>query len=328
MAPVIADPEFTDSSRSVVFRRPNQISRNVMSDPAPTLMSGLPPGYVISFSLRSLRHEARRIIEWFKDHNSGNQWIVVFGLSSTIIETLTTDRNALNGVPYRFQWEGTTGLIKVVPRGEHEIATSQFTTVIHDELKSMGLPRKEVVWVGSKTYHSGTSKGKEADNSYLPPSRHARPIENAGYPSLVIETGVSKSLGRLRQDARKWFADSAGDVRIVILIHASENIVCFEQWQLAPSTAPRPLTKRYIDILRTQTPNIPPLTGQPAHLQQVYCANQVDVTRNFVAGMPNVIDGAPMVLPFIAIQDRPPGPGEWDIVVGEQEFDEIADLLL
>lgn len=328
MPPVIADPQSTHSSRTVVSRRRTQISLNVMSDPAPTLMSDLPLDYVISFSLRSLRHEARRIIEWFQDHTDGNQWIVVIGLTSILIETLTTGRNALNGVPYRFQWEGTTGLIKVVPRGEHEIATSQFTTVIHDELKAMGLPRKEVVWVGSKTYRSGTSSGKEADNSYLPPSRHTRPIENAGYPSLVIETGVSESLGRLRQDARKWFADSAGDVRIVILIHASENIVCFEQWQLAPSTAPRPLNKRYIDTLRAETPNIPPLTGQPAQLQQVYCANQVDVTRNSVPGMPNVIDGAPMVLPFIAIHDRPPGPGEWDIEIGQQEFDDIADLLL
>ncbi|KXG54575.1 uncharacterized protein PGRI_077190 [Penicillium griseofulvum] len=296
-----------------------------MSDPAPILISGLPRGYLVSSSLSTLRHEAYRIIEWFKDHTSGNQWIVVLDLSPTLIETLTTDRNALNGVTYRFQWEGPTGLIKVVPRGEHEIAISQFTTVIHDKLKAMGLPRREVVWVGSKTYHSGT-KGMEADNSYLPPSRHARPIENAGYPSLVIETGVSDSLDQLRQDARKWFADSGGDVRIVILIHMRKDIVCFEQWQLAPSTAPRPLTKRYIDSICAQTPNIP-LTGQPAQLQQVYCVSQVDVTRDFVAGT-NVINGAPMVLPFIAIQDRPPGPGEWDIVVGEQEFDEIADLLL
>ncbi|KAJ5969289.1 hypothetical protein N7501_005537 [Penicillium viridicatum] len=88
----------------------------------------------------------------------------------------------------------------------------------------------------------------------LAPSRHTRSIENAGYPSLVIETGVSESLSRLRQDARKWFADSGGDVPIVILIHASEKIVSFEQWQLAPSTAPRPLTKRYIDTLWAQTP--------------------------------------------------------------------------
>ncbi|KUM62768.1 hypothetical protein ACN42_g4343 [Penicillium freii] len=129
-------------------------------------------------------------------------------------------------------------------------------------------------------------------------------------------------------DARKWFADSGGDVRIVILIHTSENIVSFEQLQSALSTAPRPRNKRYIDTLCAQTPNIPQLTGQPAQLQQVYCAHEVDVTRNFVAGMPNVIDGAPMVLTFIAIQDRPPGPREWDIVIGPQEFDEIADLLL
>ncbi|KAJ5130568.1 uncharacterized protein N7515_006607 [Penicillium bovifimosum] len=131
-----------------------------MSDPAPTLMSDLPQGYVISFSLRSLRHEARRILEWFKDHTSGSQWIVVLGLSSTMIETLTTERNALHDVPYRFQWEGTTGLIEVVPRGEHEGATSQFSMVIHDELKAMGLPREvvwEVVWVGSKRYRSETT---------------------------------------------------------------------------------------------------------------------------------------------------------------------------
>ncbi|KGO67991.1 hypothetical protein PITC_028930 [Penicillium italicum] len=300
-----------------------------MSGPAPTLMSGLPEGYVVSFSrLEKLRHEARRILEWFENQTNGNQWIVVLDLSPKIIEILTTDRNALNGVTYRFQWEGTTGLIKVVPRREHEIAISQFTMVIHDELKAMGLPRKEVVWVGSTTYRSGTSKGNEADNSYLPPSRHTQPIENAGYPSLVVETGVSESLGRLRQDARKWFADSGGDVRIVILIHASENVVSFEKWQLAPSTAPRPLTKKYIDTLCAQTPNIPPLTGQPAQLQQVYCACQVDVTKNIVAGMPDVIEGSPMVIPFIAIQDRLPGPGEWDIVIGPQEFDEIVDLLL
>ncbi|CAG8888251.1 unnamed protein product [Penicillium egyptiacum] len=299
-----------------------------MSDPAPTLMSDLPEGHVVSFSrLRTLRQEARRIAEWFEEHTDGNQWIVVLGLSTPIIETLTTDRDALNGVTYRFQWEGTTGLIKVVPKGQHEIVTSQIVAVVRDELRAMGLPRKEVIWVRSTTYRSGTSKGKEADDAYPPPSRHARPIENAGYPSLVIETGVSESLGRLRQNARKWFADSEGDVRIVILIHVKDNIVSFGQWQLAPSTAPRPLTKRYIETLCAQTPNIPPLTGQPAQLQQVYCANQVDIIRNFVAGMPNVIDGSPMVLPFIAIQDRPPGPGEGDIVIGPQEFEEIADLL-
>ncbi|KAJ5487327.1 hypothetical protein N7530_001627 [Penicillium desertorum] len=73
---------------------------------------------------------------------------------------------------------------------------------------------------------------------------------------------------------------------------------------------------------------MPPLIGQPAQLQQAYCADMVDVTASSIAGMPNVVTGAPMVLPFIAIQDRPPGPGEGDIVLGRQEFDEITDLLL
>jgi hypothetical protein len=88
-----------------------------MSDPPPTLMTDLPRDYVTSFSLGSLRHEARRIMGWFKNHTNGNQWIVFIGLSPETIETLADERNALNGVPYSFQWEGTTGL-KVVPRGE------------------------------------------------------------------------------------------------------------------------------------------------------------------------------------------------------------------
>ncbi|CDM36080.1 hypothetical protein DTO013E5_5559 [Penicillium roqueforti] len=295
----------------------------------PTLMSDLPQGHVVSFSrLRRLRLEALQISKWFEEHTDGNQWIVVLGLSTPVIEALTSDHGGLGGIAFRFQWEGSTGLIKVVPRSEHEVATDKFTEVIRDSYKAMGVPSEGTAWIGSTTYRSGMRKGKEADNGYVPPSRCTHPIGNVGYPTLIIETGVSESLGRLRQDARKWFADSEGDVRMVVLIIVRKNYVSFEQWQLAPNGAPRPLTRNYIRTLQAQTPNIPPLIRQPARLQQPYCAQSVDITPNPVAGMPNFMDGDPMVLPFVAIQDRPPGPGEGDVVIGLQNFNFVTEFLL
>ncbi|KAJ6187549.1 hypothetical protein N7519_002457 [Penicillium mononematosum] len=300
-----------------------------MSNPVPSLISDLPEEHVVSLpQLGRLQLEADWIVKWFEKHSDGNQWIVVLGLSTATIETLTSDRGGLDRVAYRFQWEGTTGLIKIIAGVGHGVVTEQFTAVVHDQLRTMGLPRRDFAWFRSTTYRFGTNKGKEADKAYSPPSRYARPIRNGGYPTLVIETGVSKSLGQLRQNARKWFADSGGDVRIVVLIHMRHKFVSFEKWQLAPSEASRPLTQSHIDTLCSHTPNIPPLIRQPAQLQQAYCAHQVDITASTAAGMPNAVTGAPMVLPFIAIQDRPPGPGEGNIVIGPQAFDEMTYLLL
>ncbi|CDM33682.1 unnamed protein product [Penicillium roqueforti FM164] len=51
---------------------------------------------------------------------------------------------------------------------------------------------------------------------------------------------------------------------MVVLILLRDDCISFEQWQLALSGAPRPLTWNYIWSLQTQTPNIPLLTRQPA----------------------------------------------------------------
>ncbi|KAJ5227850.1 hypothetical protein N7489_008558, partial [Penicillium chrysogenum] len=43
-----------------------------------------------------------------------------------------------------------------------------------------------------------------------------------------------------------------------------------------------------IRSLCAQAPNTPPLAPQPAHLQQPYCASEVEVTSTVVAGQPNL----------------------------------------
>jgi hypothetical protein len=80
---------------------------------------------------------------------------------------------------------------------------------------------------------------------------------------MVIETGVSESFPRLREDAKWWLAASSGDVRIALVVSIKKAKVEFEKWQLAPPNAPRPLTRQYIDILRLRNQK-PPLFQQPA----------------------------------------------------------------
>lgn len=107
-------------------------------------------------------------------------------------------------------------------------------------------------------------------------------------------------------------------MRIVILISVKKTAIHFEQWQLAPPGAPRPLTKAYIDILR-QNP-MPPLLQKPPNMQQHYLCTEVDVTKTTVVG-------APMVLPYCALFNVPVRhPNMQDVVLDEQAFRYITGV--
>jgi hypothetical protein len=105
---------------------------------------------------------------------------------------------------------------------------------------------------------------------------------------------------------------------MVISIKPAE--VTFEKWQLAPNNAPSPLTRDYLDSLRAQSPNIPPLIPQPTPIQQPYSAQEVYVDTNRVIG-------APWNIPFVALYDRSPGQEEGDILIQMQDFRNITKLL-
>ncbi|KAJ5186745.1 hypothetical protein N7449_011509 [Penicillium cf. viridicatum] len=85
-----------------------------------------------------------------------------------------------------------------------------------------------------------------------------------------------------------------------------------------PPNAPCPLTR--VDPLRAQPLNIPPLVTLPIPTQQPYSAQEVYV-------QPNNVVGAPLSIPFAAIYDRPPGPGEHDILIKADDFLEITEKL-
>ncbi|GIJ98728.1 hypothetical protein Aspvir_000848 [Aspergillus viridinutans] len=163
-----------------------------------------------------------------------------------------------------------------------------------------------------------TTHGKQPDNCFFPPNRQPLGGQFNGWPSLVIETGVSESLEKLRRDATWWFQNSSGDTRIVILISikAVTKQIRFEKWQLAPPNLPRP-TRQAIAQLRQQPNLMPPLVQQQANSQTAFCHQEVIVT-------PTSITGGPLVIPFRAMFDRQPTGAEGDIVINNQGFRTIT----
>jgi hypothetical protein len=260
-------------------------------------------------------------LESLKENGNGNQWITVLNLSAQTIQKLDEEHDSsLGGIQYRFQWEGTTGLIKVVPSQAHDATTDKVTRVVDRKLDAMGLDWSNAAWLVTAIYKPTASKGKQADQAFLPPARCPNGLPTSAWPTFVIETGVSESLDRLRENANKWFVDSEGLVRIVMLISIKPGEVTFEKWQLAPSNAPRPLTRAYIDSLRAQSPNSPPLTLQSAPIQQAYSAQEVYVRSDRILG-------ATMNIPFVALYDRTPRQGECDILFQREDFRNITKLL-
>jgi hypothetical protein len=217
-----------------------------------SLPSALPDTHIVRVfsSMKLLRAAANEVLVSLDKQENTNQWLLLHGLSKTTIKRLDEDRDCLDGINYRFQWQDTSGLIKVIPTTKHESVITRLMFSVNDALSRMGLDWVDAEWVGNTTYKPTAAKGKQPDNTFVPPSRCATPVDAIGWPTLVIETGLSESLSQLRAEAAKWFVESNGDVRIVLVISMNASRVNIEKWQLAPVGAPVPLTRAYIASLR------------------------------------------------------------------------------
>ncbi|PUU72399.1 hypothetical protein B9Z19DRAFT_1010292 [Tuber borchii] len=140
--------------------------------------------------------------------------------------------------------------------------------------------------MGSTTF-KGNGSQKEADCAWRP--QKSRPL-GTGWPTLVIECGVSRSHPRLAADAHWRFENSGGQLKIVLLISysASKKEIRLQQWELV--TIPDPhVTHGQLKPTRTA----------PAIMREI----------DLVAGISNE---ASLMLNFESVFLRPPAKGEGD----------------
>jgi hypothetical protein len=151
---------------------------------------------------------------------------------------------------------------------------------------------------------------KEGDSTFKPLS--IRPRE-ADWPTIVLESGWSESLTRLRRDAHIWLDNSGGDVKIVLLfsIGRTARTMIIEKWENRPVPANRPAT-RSMTRAAANPPNQPPQT--PTQIQAITIDSNV-----------NTVNGAPLTLEFrkIFLRQAIP-PLEHDFTFTRQDLSAFA----
>ena len=163
--------------------------------------------------------------------------------------------------------------------------------------------------LGSATFrvshgHPG-GDGGEGDSTGSPtPERNIN-----DWPTLVIEAGVSQSLGELHNDMRWWFSMSDHKVKIVLLAKFDRacSVIILEKWEEEAQVRQGATTTRSAATLR-------PILRQSITIAQNTTTNPISY---------NVTRGA-LVLSFRLLFLRNPGPGEGDFVFSVQDLELYA----
>ncbi|CAG7920170.1 unnamed protein product [Penicillium olsonii] len=309
---------------SYLDRAPSPIPRLNMKKVYTSVLAyqaGLPDGFILRpFSESdSLKYTFDILLEKIQEDGDGSQWIILVALAPPTVNRLADPVHPMENLSYRAQWEGAAALIKVVADCSHLMMTDELTRAIDYHIAIMQNPPAHK-WNANAAHMVTPTKGIQADDSFSPQCRLPGPLQTSTCPTLVIETGLPLSLPRLRENAKGWFANTNGHVRIVLVLVVGETGIRIEKWQLAPPFAPRPLNEAYIESLREQYPPIPPLAEQLPAVQQAYSAQEIEVSGDRLAG-------GPLVLPFVALFDQLPGQGDHDVVLGEDNFRFVSCII-
>lgn len=261
-----------------------------------TILSCLPKAYQSCFfeGIPKLRRTSQRVLNEFEE--TRNQYLVVYHLPQDIMEKIDNREISL-GVSFRFMFftRDRLGIIKIMPGMEHDCSTERLKDTMMADLLAMGVDFNAMTWALSTTYQ-GRYCGKQPDHQLVPTSRLPPPGQRQVAPvapTLVIETGVSESLEKLRWDAGWWLTNTNGGVKIVLVVSidlVQTRKVQLEKWEMVGH------------MTRTRQ------SVAPQAVQTIY------ITQNNA-------NGGPLVLEFADLMSRPPTPPERDVVI------QAADLI-
>jgi hypothetical protein len=202
-------------------------------------------------------------------------------------------------------------LILKVPTAKHEVAHRSFNDMLVIRTAGMGL-QWELVSLGATTFKT-SRMSKEGDSAFRPRSILPRETD---WPTIVIESGWSESLTKLRQDAYRWLKDSRGDVKIVLLfsIGRTARTMIMEKWESLPVLANPPVPAN-----RPATRSMTAAGAQtPTQIQTI----TIDSNSN-------TVNGAPLTLEFrkIFLRQAIP-PLEHDFTPYCAGYFDVCNLLL
>ena len=188
-----------------------------------------------------------------------------------------------------------------MPTAEHEAAHRIFSDGLIIIAVGMGL-RWELFNIGATTFKT-PRMSKVGDSAFKPLSIRPRKED---WPTIVLESGWSESLTKLRQDAHRWLENSREDVKIVLLfsIGRTARTMIIEKWENRPVPTNRPAT-RSVTRAAAQT---------PTQIQAI------TINSNS-----NTVNGAPLTLEFrkIFLRQAVP-PLEHDFTFTAQDLSAFA----
>ena len=198
-----------------------------------------------------------------------------------------------------------TLVIKLMPSVEDEASHATFGQKVYAKSLRMGMADHDLNAINAGRF-VGPNSSKEGDTTYKPAIRSKK----ADLPTLVIESGVSEKLSRLRVDANWWLSHPSHQVNIVILIavDVGKKEIKIEKWELAPAPARRSTR---------QHPNLP---GNPPQVPTLVHEISIDSNNN-VTGAPTP---PPLILEFQKVVLRPAVLPESDFTFTSQELSQWA----
>lgn len=235
----------------------------------------------------------------------GDQYIAFGHVSQGTFEEIDANRLQLVMKAALSYFPDTETLIVKIPTRLQEKAHQRLgQLILMKTVAPMNLDINDFSPMGKTTIKVQNGSSKESDSSWK--NENIRPRDE-DFPCLVVEAGMSESLTRLRGDARWCIESSGGKVNMVVIIWTRK-------------------TSRVLHIEK-YIPGPPQTLASPGHPRPSYTRLASTVIIDSAAS-PSTVTGAPLVLEFNRIFDRPPNsPLEQDIVFTMQDLQNLGDRL-
>ena len=223
----------------------------------------------------------------------GKQYIAFSDVKQSYLRLIERQRRRSEVPALRFLYDPAQEvlIIKLKQGPHHEEAKAEFGYMFNRKLCSMGFDNT-LQSFGSTTYIAPNGRSTEADDSWGPSDG----VLGIDLPSLVIEVGVSESLGQLRMDAHHWLTQGGGQNRVIIILAVNKpsRLMTIERWELEPTTRP---TRASI------------ASGIPTKMQEHTLHDN------------GTVNGGPLLIPATKVYDQLPlGLGPDDFTFTAQEL--------